>query len=148
MPNIVELREKLTFGKYKDCTGAELLKSPHGTQYLAWLYKNTDVQMDSFVVDSLVAAKLVTRKFERRNSKAGGGVELKNDIPHFRTIEIKPGGNLEGVQPFKLVPLSEGRARCKELRGMILQDKMGSVDEMFKAAIRAQMRSLSKDLPI
>ncbi|CAM0077003.1 hypothetical protein VPHK251G3_0090 [Vibrio phage K251 g3] len=110
MGNIVQLREKLTFGKHAGLTGAELLKSAEGTGYLKWLYNNTDVQLDMHVVNMLAEAGLVDRKLERLNSRAGGGVafaQLYRDATahaHRNVIDEDGEGNLtqllrsEGVQ--------------------------------------------------
>jgi len=166
MGNIVELREKLTFGKFKGCTGGELLKSPLGTGYLAWLYNNTDIRMDQFVVEALIAAKLVDTNVERRNSKAGGAIIKTDGVTCSPTPEVhivkgsnfeqmlRHGGGLPPIQtmtdecaevPLKFTPLKQGREECAKLREMILRDKLGTVDELFRAALRKQMRHLKRD---
>ncbi|ANO57533.1 hypothetical protein [Vibrio phage vB_VhaS-tm] len=100
MANIVELREKLTFGKHKGLTGQQLLKSGEGTAYLKWLYNNTDIQMDCFVVEALINAGLVDAKLQRRNSREGGGVsfaEMYRDAKaheHRNVIAEEGEGNL------------------------------------------------------
>ncbi len=74
MANIITLTEKLTFGKYIDCTGHELMQSRIGTRYLVWIWNNTDIPMDAHIAHALVSQGLVSRDVERRNSRQGGAV--------------------------------------------------------------------------
>lgn len=165
MGNIIELREKLTFGRFKGKTGLELLKSGEGTNYLKWVYENTDIQMDMFVVNALVDAKLVKRNMERRNSKAGGGVLKTDGVTHSLNpkAHIVAGGRLsellhvtgattlndlksrsvEVQLPFKTI--AKGLEETAKLRQMLLSDKVPSVEEMFHRAMRKQIRSLNRD---
>lgn len=73
--NIIALRETIQFGRFRGCTGAELMKSGDGTKYLVWVFNNTDIQIESSIVNTLAAQGLVKLDAERRNQKAGGAVE-------------------------------------------------------------------------
>lgn len=72
--NIITLRETIQFGRFRGCTGAELMKSGDGTSYLVWIYNNTDIQIESSIVNTLAAHGLVDMQLKRRNQKAGGGI--------------------------------------------------------------------------
>ncbi|UFK26991.1 hypothetical protein [Vibrio phage vB_VpaS_AL-2] len=73
--NIITLRETIQFGRFRGCTGAELMKSSDGTSYLVWIYNNTDIQIESSIVNTLAAHGLVDMQLKRRNQKAGGGID-------------------------------------------------------------------------
>lgn len=168
MANIIELREKLTFGKHRGRTGQELLKSKEGADYLVWVYKNTDIQIDAFIVDMLVNAGLVKRKFTRRNSKAGGGSDGEDT-----TMKVLPGGNLAeimkgvptingligkevkvSVHPtfasqFKTIDeVLRGRKECEKLRQMLLEDDYPSVEEQFRRRVQLEIKQLNKDIDL
>ncbi|QIW90737.1 UNVERIFIED_ORG: hypothetical protein GCAPEGMB_00418 [Vibrio phage V07] len=70
--NIITLRETIQFGRFRGCTGAELMKSGEGTSYLVWIFNNTDIQIEAPIVNTLAAQGLVKLDTERRNQKAGG----------------------------------------------------------------------------
>lgn len=87
MANIVMLNEPLCFGKYKDCTGAQLMKSVKGTKYLKWLWENTDVQIQDVIVHALACHKIIDLKLRRMNSRFGGGDACRlKDRPDFGEI--------------------------------------------------------------
>lgn len=162
MGNIIELREKLAFGKYKGLTSAQLLKSAEGTRYLAYIYNQTDIQMDQFVAEALIAAKLVSRNIERRNSKAGGGVITSNVKPQKRP-SIVQGSRFEdmlhqaGVKNLsdlerRSVPvvlehktIAKGREEWAKLRERMAQCALPTTDEMFQRSLRRQIQSLNRD---
>lgn len=80
-PNVITLRETIQFGKFRGCTGAQLMKSGEGTSYLVWIFNNTDIQIESSIVNTLAAQGLVKLDAVRKNQKAGGIVE-----PEKRTL--------------------------------------------------------------
>lgn len=84
MGNIIELHNELTFGKHKGDTGAELLKSAKGTDYLKWVFNNTDIQIDSGIVNTLSQHGIIDRNIVRLNSLD------RNKV----VIEPSAGGNL------------------------------------------------------
>lgn len=79
--NIITLRETIQFGRFRGCTGAELMKSCDGTSYLVWIYNNTDIQIESSIVNTLAAHGLVDMQLKRRNQKAGGGIDTSKLQP-------------------------------------------------------------------
>ncbi|QEA10918.1 hypothetical protein [Vibrio phage vB_VpS_CA8] len=79
--NIITLRETIQFGRFRGCTGAELMKSSDGTSYLVWIYNNTDIQIESSIVNTLAAHGLVKLDAVRKNQKAGGVVEPEKRTP-------------------------------------------------------------------
>ncbi len=74
MANIITLNEEITFGKHAGCTGRQLMQNGEGTDYLKWIWNNTDIPMDSHIAHALVSQGLVSRYVERRNSRQGGAV--------------------------------------------------------------------------
>lgn len=150
MGNIVVLGKRLTFGKHKGLTAAELLKSKEGTRYLVWLYNNTDIQMDCHVVTSLSTAGLVDRKQVRNNSKDRSA----NPQPK---IELKDGGNLSqvlgraGVNSFnelegrtvfiQLAGRQDIKSKLAGLREMLNNTPSCQVEENFRRHIARELRN-------
>ena len=94
--NIIPLTESIPFGRYKGCKGIELLKSADGVDYLKWCYINTDIPMDSHIVNTLISKGVVFRISNRTNSR------LPADAQPVRII---PGGNLSSI--YKKTPFHE-----------------------------------------
>jgi hypothetical protein len=68
MGNCIQLRTEINFGRFKGCTGAELLKSNEGTEYLVWVYEKTDIPLESSIYCTLVSLGLIEPGIERVNS--------------------------------------------------------------------------------
>lgn len=77
MANIITLREEITFGKHSGLTGQQLMKSAEGTDYLRWIWNNTDIPMDANMVVALEAHGFISRDVKRRNSRDGGAVSMR-----------------------------------------------------------------------
>ncbi|MBG89584.1 MAG: hypothetical protein CMO80_22175 [Verrucomicrobiales bacterium] len=79
MANIVQMDEPLTFGKRQGWTGKQLLKDPSGCNYLAWVYNNTDIQIDARIVGVLKLMGLIEFKRIRLNSLIDGKRTILNE---------------------------------------------------------------------
>lgn len=81
--NVITIREALTFGKYKGLTGAELLKSAEGKDYLHWVFTKTDIKMEAAIVDVLHVHGVVDKYSSRGNSLGG---EVKTPLKQWGCI--------------------------------------------------------------
>lgn len=78
MKNEILLEERIEFGKLRGLTGAEALK--HNFKYLTWIYKNTDINLDSRIVNILLSRNVEPMKV-RHNSKVNNAIKGSDANP-------------------------------------------------------------------
>lgn len=147
MANIVQMDEPLTFGKRQGWTGKQLLEDPSGCNYLAWVYENTDIQMDGRIVGVLKLMGLVEFKRIRLNSIIDGKRTVLNESQRAmvqdninklrQRLAITPHDNLTG----RLI------AAPGSFNGELVQPVTKErVDTAFEKAIRDTLKKESGSL--
>lgn len=142
MSNIITLREKLTFGKHAGTTGAQLLKSEEGTNYLVWIYNNTDIQIDANIVNTLASLGLVNLKMQRLNSRNLSMRQVMRDAhAHDKRLQVTEGGNMA---EFPGLVQQMGRAvRSGEAKLVIdLAEAQLAGNKLQREALAARQKSL------
>lgn len=144
--NIIPLTESIPFGRYKGCKGIELLKSADGVDYLKWCYINTDIPMDSHIVNTLISKGVVFRISNRTNSRLPADAQ---------PVRIMPGGNLsqiykktdfheklENEQKEVIQPNINVHVKLSELREHLSKPDIMQADINFRKAVE----QLQKDI--